>query len=115
MKKIEYEKFKQHILSHEDDNPKRLKEDLDRYLLLPESNGTLWGAVNTMCQYGCFDVYYRQVMDTLKEIYSDEFNESKYMTKDGQFRLKNNEAYCWVVYKAKVAKAIEMMIKNGEI
>lgn len=114
MKSIEYRKFREHILDHME-SVERLKEELDRYLLLPESNGTLWGAVDTMCQYGLFDVYYDQVLDTLKEVYGDEFDESKYLTKDRQWRWKNNEAYIWTVYKAKIAKTIEMMYKKGEL
>lgn len=114
MTNTEYRKFREHILDHME-SVERLKEELDRYLLLPESNGTLWGAVDTMCQYGLFDVYYDQVLDTLKEVYGDEFDESKYITKDRQWRWKNNDAYIWTTYKAKIAKTIEIMIKKGEI
>lgn len=112
MKNIEYRKFREHILDHMDGGIKELKKTIEDYKELRESNGTLWGAVDTMCQYGLFDVYYDQVLDTLKEVYGDEFDERKYITKDRQWRWKNNEAYIWTVYKAKIAKTIEIMIKK---
>lgn len=114
MRTAEYRKFKAHIYCHMD--PQELKDNIKQYKKLPESNGTTWGAVDTMCQYGLFDVYYDQVMDTLKYIYGDKFDENKYLTKDRQgYRFKNNEAYCWTVYKAKIAKTILMMEERGEI
>lgn len=115
MKKIEYEKFREHVLAHMDDNPKKLKDTIEDYLELRESKGTLWGAVDTMCQWGLFDCYYDQCLESLKEVYGDEFDESKYFTKDRQLRWRKNEAYVWTVYKAKIYKTIEMMIKKGEI
>lgn len=115
MKNIEYRKFREHILDHMDGGIEELKKTIEDYKELRESNGTLWGAVDTMCQYGLFDVYYDQVLDTLKEVYGDEFDESKYITKDRQWRWKNNDAYIWTAYKAKIAKTIEIMIKKGEI
>ena len=48
MKNIEYRKFRQHILDRMDNNPKKLKKTIEDYLELRESNGTLWGAVDTM-------------------------------------------------------------------
>lgn len=113
MTNIEYRKFKAHIYMYLD--PQELKDTIKTYKGLRESNGTLWGAVNTMCQWGVFNCYHDQCLDTLKEVYGDEFDESRYLTKKGDWRWKNNEAYVWTVYKAKICKAIEMMIKKGEI
>ena len=115
MTNIEYRKFRQHILDHMDGSLKKLKDTIRNYKGLRESNGTLWGTVDTMCQFGVFDVYYEDVMETLKNVYGDKFDESKYLTKDRQsYRFKNNEAYCWTVYKAKLAKTIEIMEKKGD-
>lgn len=109
MKIVEYNKFVDHILGRMNDNPEKLKRTVEDYLELRESKGTLWGAVDTMCQYGLFDCYYSQCLNTLKEVYGDEFDESKYITKDGQWRWRNGDAYIWTVYKSKICKTIEMM------
>jgi len=114
MTNIEYRKFREHVLGHMDGNMKKLKNYINEYKTLRESKGTLWGAVDTMCQYGLFDVYYDQCLETLKNVYGDEFDESKYITKDRQWRWKNNDAYIWTVYKAKIAKTIEKMIKEKD-
>ena len=113
MTNTEYRKFKAHIYMYLD--PKELKDTIERYKGARESNGTLWGAVNLMCQYGCFDVYYDQVLETLKGIYGIAFDESKYITKDRHYRWKNGEVYCWKIYKAKIARTIEIMEKKGEL
>ena len=114
MTNTEYRKFRQHILDHME-TVENLGNELDRYkTTIPEAN-TTWNAAQVMCQYGIFDVYYDDVMETLRDVYGDKFDESKYLTKDGQYRFKNNEAYCWTVYKAKLAKTIEIMEKKGEI
>lgn len=115
MTNTEFWKFREHILNHMEDGTEELKNTIKKYKELPDSKGTLFGAVDTMCQYGVFDVYYDQVLETLKEVYGDKFDESKYITKDRQWRWKNNEAYIWKVYKAKITKTIELMEKNGEI
>lgn len=66
-----------------------------------------------MVQDGCFDCYYDSVIDTLKTVYGDDFKEDVYFTKDGSYRWKNDECYCWTVYKHKVALTIETMEKKG--
>lgn len=115
MKKAEFEKYRKHILDYMDGDTHKLAKTIEIYKDLRESHGTLWGAVDTMCQYGLFDVYYNDCLETLKWVYGDEFDESKYITKEGEWRWKNNECYVWAIYKAKIAKAIEMMGKNGEL
>lgn len=115
MKRLEYENFVKHILGHMDENPQKLEDTIKDYSTLRESKGTLWGTIDTMCQWGVFDCYYDQCLETLKWVYGDEFDENKYITKNRQWRWKNDEAYIWTVYKAKIAKAIEMMIQKGEI
>ena len=114
MRKLEYEKFKEHILGYM--TKEELKEEVEHYKKdLYECGGTIFGAASTMCQYGCFDVYYEDCFETLKDIYGDDFNESIYKTKDGDWRWKNNETYCWTVYKAKIARTIYEMYKKGEL
>jgi len=112
MTNTEYRKYRQHILDYMDDDLKKLKSKLEDYKTLPESGGTLRGAIDTMCQYGIFDVYYDQCLETLKEIYGDEFDESRYITKGRQWRFKGREAYIWTIYKAKITKTIELMYKK---
>ena len=115
MTNTEYRKYRQHILDHMDGSLEKLKNAIKDYKELRKSNNTLWGAVDIMCQYGLFDVYYSDVLGTLKNIYGDKYDESKYLTKNGDIRWKNGEAYCWKVYKAKIAKAIEIMLREGEV
>ncbi len=113
MKIAEYKAIKAHILNYM--TAEELAENIEQYKTNRESNGTTWGAVQTMAQYGCFAVYYSQVLDALKEIYGDEFKESTYLTKSGELRYKGGECYAWTIYKAKLAKACEMMEKKGEL
>ena len=113
MTNTEYRRFKAHIYNYLD--PKELKDTLKTYKKLRESNGTTWGAAQTMVQRGVFDCCHSSVMDTLRYVYGDDFKESVYLTKDGEYREKNNETYCWTVYKAKIARTIEIMEKKGEI
>lgn len=115
MTKLEYEKFREHILEFYE-NPKELRDEITHYqVVIPEAGGSLYNAVDTMCQYGCFEVYYHDVLEVLKNVYGDDYDDSKYVTKDGNLRYKNNEVYCWTIYKAKLAKTIEMMYKKGDL
>lgn len=114
MKKLEFEKLKEHILEHME-SVEKLYSTIENYKKLPESEGNFWKTIDTMCQYGLFDVYHNQCLETLKEVYGDKFDESRYITKDRQWREKGGETYIWTAYKAKIAKTIELMKKNGEI
>ena len=115
MTNTEYRKFYNHVLEYFDGNIEKLKDTIKIYKELPESEGIFWKTIDTMCQYGLFDVYYSQCLETLKYIYGEDFDKSRYITKDGGWKFKNNEAYIWTIYKAKIAKTIEMMYKKGEI
>ncbi len=115
MKKLEFEKFREHVLGHMDDDLENLEKTIKQYKDLRESNGTLYGAIDTMCQYGLFDVYFSDCLETLKWVYGDEFDESRYITKDREWRYKKGENYLWTVYKWKIASTIKMMIKKGEV
>ena len=115
MRKLEYEKFKEHILEYYE-TPEELSNEISHYqATIPEASENIFKAADVMCQYGCFDVYYSQVLETLREVYGDEYNGDKYITKGGEIRFKNNEAYCWTIYKAKIARTIYEMYKKGEL
>lgn len=113
MRTAEYNKFKSHILEYMD--KQELAETLANYKTLRESNGTTWGAGQTMVQWGCFACYYSQVIEALKEIYGEEYKPEIYETKAGDLRWKNGEAYCWTIYKAKIARTLETMERKGEL
>ena len=113
MRKLEYEKFKEHVLSFYE-SPKELSDEIAHYKTALNIN-SLFNAIDTMCQYGCFEIYYADILDDFKKVYGDEYDESKYLTKKGEVRFKNNEAYCWTIYKAKVARTIYEMYKKGEL
>lgn len=112
MKKLEYEKFKEHILSSMDIED--LKANLETYGKLSGCDSTYQRA-KQMVQYGSFECYFSGVIDVLKDVYGDDFKEDVYFTKDGDYRWKNDECYCWTVYKHKVALTIETMVKKGEL
>lgn len=111
MKIAEYNKFKSHILdsmSVED-----IKSTLESYGKCYKLGSTYLRA-KQMAQDGCFACYYDSVIEVLKDVYGDDFKESTYFTKDGDYRWKNDECYCWTVYKHKVALTIETMERKGE-
>ena len=110
MKLAEYEKFKSHILdsmSSED-----IKSTLQSYSKIRGLDTTYLRA-KQMAQDGCWECYYDGVIEVLKDVYGDDFKEDVYFTKDGSYRWKNDECYCWTVYKHKVALTIETMEKKG--
>lgn len=117
MKTVEYHKFKGHILDYYmsiDD----LKEQLKVYDKIFEGTpfkGNIYHYGKQMVQDGFFDCYYQSAFGTLEFIYGDDFKRDVYLTKDGQFRWKNDEYYVWTVYKHKVALTIETMVKKGEL
>lgn len=110
MKLAEYEKYKDHILEYmkiED-----LKADLESY---SKQRGldTTYLRAKQMVQDGFFECYYQGVMEALEGIYGDDFKRETYENKDGYLKWKNDECYCWTVYKHKVALTIETMEKKG--
>lgn len=93
MKIKEYEAYKSHILNHMtiDD----LKANLESHT--PEQ----------LIRDGFFDCYYAQILDTLKDVYGDDYKEDIYLDKKGELRIKLGEPYCWKVYISKMAMAIK--------
>lgn len=112
MKISEYNKFKTEILEYMDIED--LKENLKNYKSFKNIYST-YQAGAQMVQDGCFACYYSQVLATLKDVYGTDYKAEAYETKDGQLRWKNGEAYCWTVYKHKMALTIETMEKKGDI
>ena len=110
MKKLEYEKFKEHILGSME--LEDLKANLETYSKICVCDSTYQRA-KQLVQDGAFECYYDGVIDVLKTVYGDDFKEDVYFTKDGSYRWKNDECYCWTVYKHKVALTIETMEKKG--
>lgn len=113
MRTAEYNKFKQHILDYME--IEELRENLNNYKRIEHRNSNTWDAAVNMVQEGCFACYYWQVLEALKNVYGDDYKPEIYETKTGELRWKNGEAYCWTVYKAKIARTIEMMERKGEI
>lgn len=100
MKIKEYEAYKSHILNYMtiDD----LKANLENHT--PEQ----------LIRDGFFDCYYAQILDTLKDVYGDDYNEDIYLDKKGELRIKLGEPYCWKVYLGKMAMAIKKLMKENQ-
>lgn len=61
---------------------------------------------------GFFNCYLSQVLDTLKEVYGDEYKPETYLTKNGDLKYRNGEPYCWTIYINKMAMAIKKMVEE---
>lgn len=98
MKTLEYQAYKKHILQYMtlDD----LKDNLEHH------------TPAELVRDGFFDCYYAQVLDTLKDVYGDEYKQKIYLRKDGDTKFRNGEAYCWTVYVNKMAMAIKKMVEE---
>lgn len=98
MKIKECQAYKKHILSYMslDD----LKANLEYHT--PEQ----------LVRSGFFACYYSQVLDTLKEVYGDDYKPETYLDKDGDVKFRGDEAYCWTVYVNKMATAIDKLTRE---
>lgn len=103
MKIQEYKKLKSIILSYIDDVPSMIEN------IKAHGQG-----IQGWIQAGALACYYSTCDEELREVYGDDFKESVYYTKDGDYRWKNGEAYIWTVYKWKMGQAIEKLIKEWE-
>lgn len=112
MRTAEYNKFKAHILEYME--AEDLKENIKAYKERRDCP-TTWKAGEMMTQDGAFACYYSQVLAVLKDIYGEDYKAETYETKAGDLRWKNGEAYCWTIYKSKIARTIEMMERKGEL
>ena len=112
MRTAEYNKFKSHILDYME--AESIRKQIKQY----KAHGkcaTTWEAGQQMAQDGFFACYYSQVLNEFKNIYGEEYKPEIYETKSGDLRWKNGEAYCWTVYKAKIARTLETMERKGEL
>ena len=94
------------------------RNELAQMLGFPENNKTGISWVNNMVNRGYISETlhgYENGKMRKEYIYGDDFKESVYFTKNGDYREKNNETYCWTVYKNKICRTIETMIKKGEL
>ena len=98
MKIKEYQAYKDHILKYQ--SIEDLKANLKHRT--PEQ----------LVRDGFFVCYYSQVLDTLKEVYGDEYKPETYFNKDETLKYRAGEAYCWTIYVNKMALAIEKLIKE---
>lgn len=98
MKIKEYQAYKKHILNYV--TVDELKIDLKYHT--PQK----------LVRDGFFNCYISQVLDTLKEVYGDEYKPETYLTKNGDLKYRNGEPYCWTIYINKMAMAIEKLVKE---
>ena len=73
---------------------------------VPGEDSTSLKKAMRLVEGGNFGVSYEDAFDDLKSIYGDNFKESTYKTKAGDWKYKDGEAYVWTTYKYKLAKAI---------
>lgn len=117
MRKAEFQNYKNIILSHFDDDAKAFVEQVEAYHNKNYKAPTLWHACRQMALDGFFACYYSQVIDDLKAVYGEDFDDTKYFTKAGDLRYKGGDVYAWTVYTSKMATAGEKLyneIKNKQ-
>lgn len=108
MRKSEYNNYKKIILDHIGD-AKTFVEQVNAYYKKNYKAPTIWHACRQMALDGFYACYYSQVLDDLKAVYGDKYDETKYITKTGDIRYRNGEAYLWTIYTAKMATAGEKL------
>ena len=113
MKLKEYQNFKKLIKYYTEGE--NLSEMLNNYKRVRASMGTTYGAGLLMVQYGEFAIFYKDVIKDLAKIYGDEFNLERYYTKNKELKYRDGECYAWTVYKHKIARALETMVRKGEL
>lgn len=101
MRKIEYQRWKENILSQVDDVETLRQNTINA------------GGIERYIRRGGFACYYSQALDELKEVYKEDFDEKKYFNKDGSWKWKNGEAYVWTVYVWKMRLAIEKLLNEN--
>lgn len=63
-----------------------------------------------MVEGGFFACTNYQALEEMREWYGEDFDESRYLTKDGNdWKYRNGTPYVWAIYTAKVAQAIEKL------
>lgn len=110
MRKAEFLRVKEHILSFYD------SDDYEKDFILLHYNSKIENAFDfgrRLAREGWFLEYFEDAENFLRELYGENFDEKIYRTKNGEFRYKNGEVYVWTVYANKIAKAIEKMIEEA--
>lgn len=103
MRKSEYINYKKHILEYVE--PADFIADVEAYHGRNYKAPTIWAACRQMVLDGFFACYYSQVLDALADIYGDEYDDTKYLCKNGDLRYKSGQPYCWTIYADKMATA----------
>lgn len=93
----------------EDDPKETMKHDMEA-CATPTSLalGYYWAA-KELVQNGAFACYYSQAEATLKDIYGESYDATRYYNKDGSLKYKNGQAYLWTIYVHKMAQAISKL------
>lgn len=71
-----------------------------------------YDAIKRLILAGNFAYTYYDMEQDLKEIYGAEYDASRYYTKGGELKYKGGTAWIASVYTAKMAQAIEQLIKE---
>ena len=61
---------------------------------------------------GCYGISYYDAYNDMKTVYGDSFNDSVYVNNGGDWRLKNDKPYVWMVYCNQIARALAIYFKN---
>lgn len=117
MKKAVYERCKELVLSRYES-----MEDLNADLMAcgvwrmaqGEPRPTTYQMALQLIQSGAFDCYCQQALQSLRYIYQDGWDASRYLKKNGDFRWRGGECYAWTIYKNTLATCINRMMEEEE-
>ena len=109
MTNLEFNKWKEYILSDTDEDAlfENIKAGAD-------PRDSFWGAIKRYVQNGNFACYYTDMLDALKDIYGENFDESRYVNKDNSWKFAGNDYKVVKVYEAKMVLALEKIFKGRE-
>lgn len=68
-------------------------------------NMVYWGGIESV-KNGDYAIAYQDAYNDMKTVYGDSFNDSVYVTKGGDWRLKDDKPYVWIVYCNQIARAL---------
>lgn len=109
MKRTEERKAWQELgLNYYDGDAEALKSDALAAWDQP-GEPTLYRAILSLAKRGGFACYNSDILADLAEIYGDDYDESRYTTKSGDYKYKNGELYALSVYAHKLALSLEKL------
>lgn len=119
MKKTIYEATKKLVLEYYNDRGETDSARLESLIGDMEAGAhpddkTTYQKAKRAVQNGFFACYFADVANDLAAIYGDEYDDSRYTTKSGDWRIRNGKNHAWETYKAHLALAIEKMIREGQ-